>query len=254
MIKKIYKALLPLKLRNQIRRSVRKSFSFLHSGDAFYCVCCDRAFDKFLTKGNTPRPNAECPHCGSLERVRLLDLYLEQELKLYESSGLCILHIAPEACLKKKISSTKNVTYIDGDLNPANADHIVDLTDIHFPDNHFDLILCSHVLGHIPDEAKAISEMYRVLKKGGTALVMSLINLEAQKTFEDAAITTAEARLRTYGEPDLFRLHGLDLDKRIRASGFTVEKIDYRLEFSEAEKKRMQLGDGQRELIFRCTR
>jgi hypothetical protein len=83
---------------------------------------------------------------------------------------------------------------------------------------------------------------------------MTLIDLNNPNTFEDLSIKTPEERLKNYGEPDLCRLHGLDFGERIAQQGFFVEKIDYRLMVPEETFKLNSLGNGERELIFRCSK
>lgn len=254
MIKSIYKSILSEKVRNNIRIYALKLKYPLYLGSNYDCNCCGKSFRKFLSKGNTPRANAKCPYCSSLERVRVLDLYLEREMKISERVGLKILHFAPEEILAKKLSALKNVEYVDGDIHPAYATHVIDVTDIKYPENYFDLVICSHVLGHVPDEAKAISELRRVLKPSGDAIVMTLLDLKAAKTFEDKEIVTPQDRLKNYGEHDLCRLHGNDFALRLEMQGFSVERIDYRLQLPKEIQDRNSLGDGQREVIFICKK
>ncbi len=254
MIKKLYKTLLPEKKRINLRVFTEKLFYPLYLGSKFHCNCCGKNFRKFKNKGNINRLNAKCPYCLSLERTRVLDLYLEKELNIYNKEGIKVLHFAPEDCLSKKLSSIKNVEYIDGDINPAYANNIIDITDIKYDNLYFDLIICSHVLGHVPNEALAIQEMKRVLKKDGVAIVMTLINLESDHTFEDKNIVKEEDRLKFYTEKDLCRLHGLDFADRLSQQGFKVQEIDYRKSFSEKEQNRLSLGNGSREIIFRCEK
>lgn len=248
MIKKIYKNIIAEKTRNNIIYFIRHITAFVYYGDRYYCNCCKKSFRKFLPKGNVKRKNAMCPYCFSLERTRLLHLYLENETEVFRKQ-LKVLHIAPEKCLYN-ILKKLNIEYIDGDINPANATHIIDITDIQYPDSYFDLIICSHVLGHVPDEQKAISELLRVLKKDGTTMFLTLINSGLSQTFEDINIITPEDRLTHYGEPDLCRLHGMDFQERIEKQGFVVKCIDYRENLSDEICTNYSLGDGQRELIF----
>ncbi len=252
MIKSLYKRLLSENKRIHIIQSFNKAKSFIYFGSKYNCNCCNRSFRKFLSKGNIKRPNAQCPHCGSLERTRLLHLYLVNETQIF-NRHLKVLHIAPEACLFSLLKKA-DLDYIDGDINPALARNVVDITDIEYPDDSFDLIICSHVLGHIPDEAQAIKELYRVLKVDGKALIMSLINLSASKTIEDKSVKTPEERMFTYGEPDLCRLHGLDLSERLEQHGFVVNRIDYRKKQAPKIIEKNRLGDGTRELIFECRK
>lgn len=253
MIKGIYKKLLPEKFRINIRFQLSKLTYFFYLGNQFYCNCCNKSFRKFLPKGNVKRENAQCPYCGSLERTRLLLLYLQNETGLFRKNAFKLLHFAPENALFS-IFKELNIEYIDGDINPAYARNTIDITAIDYPDNYFDLIICSHVLGHVPDEQKAIKELRRVLKSDGTALIMTLLNLSSKETYEDSEITTAKDKLAFYGEPDLCRLHGLDFGDRLQQQGFHVERIDYRGRLSKEVVEKYRLGDGQREIIFKCTK
>ncbi len=124
---------------------------------------------------------------------------------------------------------------------------------IPFPENYFDYIICSHVLGHVPDEQLAIKEMYRVLKPEGIALILTLLS-DNEKTFEDSNIKIAKEKLLHYGEHDLCRLHRNDFAERLKYQNIKVEQIDYRLNFSQEIRLKYSLGDGKREKIFKCTK
>ena len=252
MIKEIFKQLISEKIRNEIRFGLQKLVSPVYYGNRYTCNCCKRSFRKFLAKGNVKRTDAKCPNCGSLERTRLLHLYLKNETNLFREH-LKVLHFAPEKCLSD-ILKKLDIEYIDGDINPALSTHIIDITNIQYPDNYFDLIICSHVLGHVKDEAKAIMEMRRVLKNDGVALVMTLMNLEVQETFESEAVISPKERLINYGESDLYRLHGLDFADRLKEQDFFVKCIEYTKELPQETVSRNCFGDGSRELIFRCTK
>lgn len=253
MIKKTYKFLFSEKIRLKNRKLLQVIISPIYIGNKFYCNCCNKSFRKFLPKGNIKRLNAKCPFCSSLERTRVIDLYLEKELNIYNKENIKILHFAPEDILFKKLIKIKDVDYIDGDINPNYARNIIDATDIKYPDNYFDLIICCHVLGHIPDEAKAINEMHRVLKKDGVALIMTVLS-EKEKTFESDSITSSQQRLENYGEADLCRLHGLDFSSRLTKQGFKTEVNDYRKTFPLDVQIKNSLGDGKREIIYVCRK
>jgi SAM-dependent methyltransferase len=253
MIKTIFKKLLSEKHRRILRKQFQKVIAPIYYGDAYHCNCCDKKFRKFFTKGYQPRLNARCPFCSSLERTRVLDLYLQKEAQIYQAENISILHFAPEYALSHNMCRIKHLTYIDADLNPLNARHVVDITHIPFPENHFDYIICSHVLGHVPNEPLAIQEMHRVLKPEGMALILTLLGYQ-DKTFENPNIDTPAARLKAYGEPDLCRLHGKDFAQRLQDQGFMVEEIDYRLTFPPEFQKTHALGNGEREKIFKCTK
>jgi SAM-dependent methyltransferase len=204
-------------------------------------------------KGNMVRKNAKCPYCGSLERTRLLWFYLEKETDIFNKEHCKVLHFAPEWSLLSKFNQINSIEYIDADINPNFASHVFDIESIPFPNDYFDYIICSHVLGHVSNEQKAIEEMHRVLKLNGRALIMTIIDKNRAVTFEDASITGAKDRLKYYSEPDLARLHGLDFAQKL-SHCFNVEEIDYRKNFDENLQKRFSLGDGSRELIFNCSK
>jgi SAM-dependent methyltransferase len=246
------KTLLPLKYRLSIRINLIRFAGLFYRGKKFKCNVCGKSFRKMIPHGNTPRPNAKCPNCLSLERTRVLWFYLKNHV-VDNTQQLKILHFAPEYGLKKVLRKYQNLDYKNVDLNPDLAEEVVDITNIPYPENSFDLILCSHVLGHVPDEKKAVDELFRVLKPDGQALVMTIINWNSEKTFEDPNITSASERLENYTEPDLVRLHGADFADRLRKSGFHVEVIDYAAKLGSEVKTHFCLGNGDREIIFKCT-
>ncbi len=141
--------------------------------------------------------------------------------------GLRILHVAPERCLREKLTILPGVKYTAGDkftpgynYPPGTVD--LDITSIQFPDDHFDLILCSHVLEHVPDDRMAMRELHRVLKPGGTAILMVPIVLQNSATEEDPSVTDPHERIRLYGQFDHVRLYGRDYVQRLQEAGFTV--------------------------------
>jgi SAM-dependent methyltransferase len=255
MIKKIYQLLFTEKQRINNRLLLNKTVSVFYKGNTYYCNCCGKSFRKFKSKGTvlTKRENAECPYCGSLERVRNLLFYIKNETGLL-TGKVRLLHFAPEWCLAPVLRKNVNLDYIAADINPNLADYRVDIMDIPFPGESFDYIICFHVLGHVPDEKKAIEEMFRVLKSTGTALIGTIIDLNNPHTFETNEADTSQKRLQYYSEPDLLRLHGTDFNRRLMQGGFKVEVIDYPSILGEEMKRKYALGDGKRELIFKCTK
>jgi len=253
MIKKIYKKIFAEKTRNNIKEFTQKLISTFYLGDKFYCNCCNKTFRKFLKKGNKIRLNAQCPFCFSLERTRVLNLYICNELNIYNQQNIKILHFAPEIALYRKLNKIKNIEYVDADINPSYARNVIDITKIPFAENYFDYIICSHVLGHVQNEQLAIKELTRVLKPNGLALIMTLIS-DNQLTYEDDKVVLPQAKLNIYGEADLCRLHGKDFAKRLSLNGFIVNAIDYRLNFSTEFQNKYALGNGEREIIFKCVK
>lgn len=254
MLKSIYKSIVPEKTRLTIRRCFNKAGSLFYLGNTYSCNLCGKSFQRFKPKGNWDiRLNAECPYCGSVERTRLLLFYLERETDLFTKENY-LLQIAPHWQLRKIFRQSKNIHYVNGDLNPACADEQMDVTAIPYPDNTFDYVICSHVLGHVPNEALGIRELRRVLKPTGTALILTLVNWNSPTTYESDANQTPEQRLKAYSEPDLVRLHGADFADRLRKEGFTVEPIDYTRTMSEEENRHYSLGNKDREIIFCCKK
>ncbi|WP_353164539.1 class I SAM-dependent methyltransferase [Empedobacter brevis] len=254
IFKIIYKALFSEKIRINNRKRFKKLKGLFLKGNNAYCNCCGRSFSKFLDKSNgiDSRHNAECPNCGSLERTRVLLEFLKNETDLFSKSN-SLLHIAPEDTLKEIFKKSENLYYVNGDINRDFADEVIDITSIHYPDNTFDYIICSHVLGHVPNEKQAIEELYRTLKIGGKAFILTPIHPE-NNTFENKEIVTDYDRLINYGEKDLIRLHGQDFEERLKRENTVVKMIDYRLQIEAAYAKKLSVGDGYRELIFLCQK
>ena len=256
IIKEKYKQIINEKRRVQIRLLINKITSLFYVGNKFSCNCCKKSFRKFISKGNglISRENAECPYCTALERSRILLFYIENETDLL-TENRCLLHFSPEWSLYPIFKKTKTLKYISADINPNLADEQIDIMSIPYENNYFDYIICSHVLGHVTDEKKGINEMVRVLKSDGIALIMTIINPNLEETFETEDADTAEKKLKYYSERDLLRLHGNDFDKRLLNGGFkSVEKIDYRIKLGEDICTKYSLGNGNREVIFKCTK
>lgn len=188
----------------------------------FYCPPCGTASDRFLTGGAAKkRANARCPNCGALERHRLLWLCLMTAIwpRLPEGKK-DILHIAPEKVFVDLLKGHSSVNYISGDLMVPDAMLKLDLTKIQFWDNKLDLIICSHILEHIPSDRDAMREMLRVLKPGGFLLVM--VPTYGETTYEDFSITDPEKRLVHFGQRDHVRKYGMDIGSRLAEAGFTI--------------------------------
>jgi len=211
-------------LPNFIARKLRERA--LH-GATVLCPVCEQGAIAFLPSGSPPRPHVLCPFCGSRERARMTWLYLEEQNLL--RPGLRILHVAPEACLRDRLKALPQATYVAGDKHetgysypPGTID--LDVTALTFPDDHFDLILCSHVLEHVPNDRLAMSELLRVLKPGGTAILMVPIAMHNAETQEDPAVTEPKERIRLYGQFDHVRLYGRDYSDRLQEAGFHVKE------------------------------
>ena len=190
-------------------------------------------YSKFLSYGyKTVRKNALCPGTLSLERHRLLWLYLEKETN-FLNSNLKVLHVAPEQVFYKKFKKLKNWEYFTFDLNSPIADIKGDLISTNFKDEYFDLIICNHVLEHIEDDKSALDELYRILKYNGISILQVPINVERENTFEDLSIKSKIQREKYFGQYDHVREYGLDFKDRVEQAGFKVEMINYSKKISQ---------------------
>ena len=200
-----------------------------------------KTFRKFLPYGyGTPRANVLSPSTLSLERHRLLWLYLTRETDFF-SKPLKVLHVAPEQAFYKRFKNQKNLIYITTDLYSPLADIKADLCALPFEDDSFDVIFCNHVLEHIPDDEQAMRELYRVMKKGGWGIFQVPQDINRTHTFEDDTITDPAERTRIFGQYDHVRVYGLDYFDRLRQVGFEVEEIVYSTHFTAEEIERYRI-------------
>ncbi len=211
MIHRIKQQFRPLRIRLQYGGSNRQ------------CPICDNGSKHFLEFGIVPRADARCAFCGALERHRLLWLFLQRKASFNSEHPQRFLHIAPEAILEKRFRPLIGKGYVTADLFAPDVDLKMDITDIQFPDNSFDFILCSHVLEHVPDDRRAMREFRRVLAPNGFALL--LVPITAEETIEDRSIEDPEERLRLFGQDDHVRRYGPDYTSRLEEEGFTVEEV-----------------------------
>lgn len=205
-------------LLNPLIKQVR---SQLLRGDRYYCPLCDRHFRSFLVGGTDRRPHVRCPNCDSLERHRLLWLALQPVMAASDTKGQKLLHVAPEACIASPLKAQYD--YLSVDMDPAKAMQQMDICQIPLPGESFDAIICNHVLEHIPDDMKALHELYRVLKPNGWASIQ--VPMVGEQTQEDLTITDPKIRSNLYGQPDHVRQYGQDFRHRLEATGFQVKIV-----------------------------
>ena len=153
------------------------------------------------------------------------------------------MHIAPEKNLQKVLRASTKIKYINGDLNPLVADRKIDIIDINFGDNYFDFIICNHVLEHIKNDRKAMSQLFRVLKPEGFAILQVPIAKNAKETFEDFSITSPEEREKYFGQKDHVRIYGRDYKGRLESVGFKVELYDIKKDLSIKAIKKYGLNE-----------
>ena len=192
-------------------------------------------FRAFLPYGyNKIRNNVLSPSTYSLERHRLLWLYLKNETSFFKAK-LKVLHFAPESALMNKFKKLKNLSYDTIDLNSPIADIKADICDLPFLDNSYDFIFCNHVLEHIIDDNKAMKELYRVLKKNGIGIFQVPMDYNRDTTFEDFSVTNKKERNKLFGQYDHVRIYGLDFFDRLQKVGFTVERCEYTSKLSKED-------------------
>jgi SAM-dependent methyltransferase len=186
-----------------------------------FCPVCKKTSEKFVGAGSEQRKDAKCDKCGSLERHRLTWTYFEQKTNLFDGNPKQMLHVAPEICFTELLKTELGDGYITADQSNPKASVKMNITDIQYPDETFDVIYCSHVLEHVIDDRRAMREFHRVLKQDGWAIL--LVPVKRQTTFEDPSVIEPEDRLRVYGQHDHVRIYGLDYVDRLEESGFNVE-------------------------------
>lgn len=222
-----------------------------YSGNKRYCPICKGNFRGFQDAGVSPRPNAKCPGCGALERHRLVWRYLEDRTDIFQRREMRMLHVAAEPCLASRLRHVVGAGYLTADLIQP-ADIKMDITDIQFPDDSFDIVYCSHVLEHVPDDRKAMREFHRVLKPTGFALL--LVPITVEQTVEDPSVTDPQERLRLFGQDDHVRRYGRDYIDRLREAGFSVEMIRADDFLTTDEIERTAVGGSTAGEVFHCTK
>ncbi len=247
-MKRIFKIILntlPRPLLIKLSYLARPILAFSMRGNKHTDPIDGKQFKSFLPYGyENPRENVLSPSTLSLERHRLLWLYLNNETNFFTAS-LKVLHFAPEQAFYKKFRNLKNLSYTTTDLLSPLADVKADICDLPFEDSSFDVILCNHVLEHIPDDTKAIQELYRILRSGGWGVFQIPQDLKREKTFEDDSITDKKERARIFGQYDHVRIYGRDYFEKLRSIGFTVEEVDYTSNLSSEEIEKYRLAKGE---------
>ena len=250
--KKKMKRIIKLFLRNVPRVYLQKIVRFViifvkpfYLGNKVECPICGKHYRKFLPYGYVnSRPNALCPNCLSLERHRLLWLYFNKKTTIL-SSSISFLHIAPEICFISRLKKTK-LDYKTADLESPWADLHFNIENIPLDDGSFDIVMANHILEHVEDLNKALNEVYRVLKSGGMAILLSPVNFNRELTYEDPSIIDPQEREKAFGQKDHLREFGRDYAQVITRDCVEVIKEDesFIKDFSKQELYRYGLGRG----------
>lgn len=237
--------IIPRPLLIRLSYLVKPFVAFFLRGDKYTDPIDGQSYRKFLPYGyEKVRENVLAPGTLSLERHRLCWLYLKNETSFF-SSKLKVLHFAPEQAFYKRFRKMKNLEYITTDLNSPIADVKADICNLPFADNEFDFIICNHVLEHIPDDIKAMEELYRILAPNGTAILQIPLENDRKITFEDDTITDPKERAKIFGQYDHVRIYGMDYFDKLASVGFSVQAVDYTKIFSEEEINTYRLAKGE---------
>ncbi|MBS1950219.1 MAG: class I SAM-dependent methyltransferase [Bacteroidetes bacterium] len=230
-----------------------KVVGVFYRGDKVECMVCTHQYKKFLPYGRIRvRENALCPNCLSLERHRLMWLYLKNKTNFF-SDRLKVLHIAPEPCFIKPFEKQHGENYITADIESPLAKVKMDIHQIPFGENHFDVVLCNHVLEHVRDDIKAMTEIHRVLKPGGWAILqVPFFSPMNDHTFEDNSITDPRERERIFGQDDHVRKYGRDYPQRIAQSGLIPSEENLSSSYSDEEA--FYFGISKAEVIYRGSK
>ena len=247
-MKKIFKLILntiPRPLLIRLSYLIRPILAFFLKGNTFIDPIDGKSFKTFLPYGyGKQRNNVLSPSTLSLERHRLLWLFLKNETDFFTTSKK-VLHFAPEQAFYKRFRKMPNLDYTTTDLNSPLADVKADICNLPFKDNSYDIIFCNHVLEHIPDDTQAMHELYRVLKPNGMAILQIPQDLNRDVTFEDDTITNKKERAEIFGQYDHVRIYGRDYFNKLRSIGFKVDVVDYTSKLSEKDIKKYCLAKGE---------
>jgi SAM-dependent methyltransferase len=255
---KILSTLIPVSLRKAIKLQ-------LHKGNTYTCPLCQFS-SKDLSKLGSDLPVLRqkqviggglrlggCFSCGANDREKLIYLFLKDKTELFASSAkMRVLHIAPERRIAAQLLELNLLEYVCGDLYVAEynyPDYVqnMDVLDIPYPDNHFDIILCNHVLEHIPADLDAMKSLCRVLKPGCKALLQVPISANSTTTDEDFTITDPKILEQRFGQFDHVRIYGQDYVTRLTSAGFKVNRTNISAEYPKT-------GVNINEDLFICTK
>lgn len=262
---RVFTAVLPSRVYQSVRRARRYVVSLKYWGRKYECPFCSGHFSGFLPAGfDLPvlkekqvvgggyRLNAICPRCRSRDRERLIYFFLKKEKPEVFSGKLKLLHVAPEENLAQKLKSNLRMDYTSADLCDSRVDVQMDITDIKQPAETYDVIICNHVLEHIPDDRKAMSELFRVLKKGGFAILQVPISFSSEHTLEDFSVTSQADRERVFGQRDHVRIYGRDYSARLKEAGFAVSERQIAENLAPEDVDRFRLLKQER--LFVCSK
>lgn len=239
---------IPRKYLQLVSHFFLKVLAIFYQGSQVECNVCGYTFRKFLPYGRKARENALCPNCLALERHRLMWLFLQKETDFFKKK-LKVLHIAPELCFIDRMEALQNLEYTTADLESPLAKVKMDVHDIPFDAESFDVVFCNHVMEHVEDDILACKEINRVLKKDGWGIIQSPV-YDLKKTLEDKSVTDPVERERLFGQRDHVRKYGKDYAERLSQSGLTVTENFFVKNIDGDLIKKHALPEN--EIIFYC--
>jgi Methyltransferase domain len=220
-----------------IKKWIKRLFFF---GWRYQCYACGSRLREWQWQGEdsdlhtttkmvgSGRRRCLCPICHSIDRERLLLHFLSSEIAHQHWRELRVLHIAPEQEVEKRIHQYGPLQYVKGDYFASGYSYNeavqMDIQHMKWPDDSFDLIICSHVLEHVADDHQALKEMRRVLSPKGKALIMVPMAKDLMTSLEGSLDDDDEIRRSKFGQSDHLRLYGRDFLNRIEAVGFKVHE------------------------------
>ena len=221
-----------------------QAVAWTYAGSRFEDPITGKSYRKMLPYGRVrSRPNALAPHSLSLERHRAVWAYMRRETNFFEAP-LRMLHLAPEYCYLTRFKKQDNLDYVTGDLESPWADHHFDCHDVPFDNDSFDVVMGNHLLEHVEDDRRVMSEFHRVMKPEGWGIFQVPINYKDPNTAEDPNVTDPMERERLYWQQDHVRLYGYeDYPARLREAGFEVDVVDMKELLGTELYERYSLGE-----------
>ncbi len=262
-IKALLRALIPAKFKPRLRAIYRRVYYF---GFRYKCPLCNshlRTFRPFglslpvfkqkQVAGGGHREKAVCPVCSCLDRERLLYLYLLLKTDIFKKPQK-LLHVAPEKRLSDLIRNQPTIDYMTADLCSKNVMVKMDITDIPFPDCSFDAVLCCHVLEHIPDDRKALKELYRILIPGGWGILQVPLSMLLESTYENSSVKTGKGREKNFGQANHVRIYAKDYKDKLEQVGFRVNVFKWTDDDRYFGGQRNRFGLNEKEYVYFVTK
>ena len=265
-MKTLLKSIVPEQYHGKLKEIACRAYTVLYAGDRYSCPLCGRGFRRMIPRGYRHgvlfekhvvgggwRRDAFCPGCSSYDRERLVYLYLKTRTTALRKASK-VLHIAPERVLEKLFRKVPGIDYTTGDLFSKVVDVKLDVTAIQFADHTFDLTLCNHVMEHVPDDRRAMAEIFRTLKPGGLAIIQTPISTVLEKTDEDLTDIPVAERIRRFGQEDHCRIYARDYEQRLASVGFAVEVFRWEKEPADFGGAENRFALNPEEPIFVCRK